>query len=52
MTEKVLAYDRAIVPQETGFWCGPASAQVTLNALGINVAESTLAREIDCASGT
>ena len=46
MTEKVLAYDRAIVPQETGFWCGPASAQVTLNALGINVAESTLAREI------
>ena len=25
MAEKVLAYDRAIVPQETGWWCGPAS---------------------------
>jgi hypothetical protein len=46
MTEKLLPYDRNIVPQETGYWCGPASAQVVLNSRGINVAESTLASEI------
>jgi hypothetical protein len=33
MTEHVLPYDRSIVPQETGFWCGPAAAQVVLNGL-------------------
>jgi len=46
MTEKVLDYDRAIVPQETGWWCGPASTQVVLNSLGIKSDEPTLAREI------
>ncbi|MGM5068393.1 C39 family peptidase [Rhodococcus qingshengii] len=46
MTQKLLPYDRAIVKQETGYWCGPASAQVVLNSRGITVAESTLAREI------
>lgn len=46
MTQKLLPYDRGIVKQETGYWCGPASAQVVLNSKGINVAESTLAREI------
>ena len=46
MTQKLLPYDRAIVKQETGYWCGPASAQVVLNSRGINVAESTLANEI------
>jgi len=46
MPERVLPYDRAIVPQETGYWCGPASAQVVLDSRGIRVAESVLAREI------
>lgn len=46
MTEHVLPYDRSIVPQETGWWCGPASAQVVLNGLGIKVPEAQLAREI------
>lgn len=44
--ERVLDYDRGIVPQETYYWCGPASAQVVLNALGIEFAESVLARRI------
>jgi predicted chitinase len=43
--EKVLNYDDAIVPQETGYWCGPASAQVCLNIRGIHVPESQLAQE-------
>jgi hypothetical protein len=43
--EKVLAYDHSIVPQETGYWCGPASAQVCLNIRGIYVPESQLAEE-------
>lgn len=43
--EKVLAYDQNIVPQETGYWCGPASAQVCLNIRGIFVPESQLAAE-------
>lgn len=47
MVEKVLNYDRSIVPQETGWWCGPASTQVVLNGLGITVPESTLAAEIE-----
>lgn len=46
MTEKVLPYDRGIVPQETGYWCGPAATQVVLNTRGIIVAESDLARQI------
>lgn len=46
MTEKVLPYDRSIVGQETGYWCGPASTQVVLNSRGIIVPEATLAREI------
>ncbi|UAJ16519.1 lysin A [Mycobacterium phage LarryKay] len=47
MTEKVLPYDRAIVPQETGWWCGPAATQVVLNSRGIIVPEATLAAEIE-----
>lgn len=47
MTEHVLPYDRAIVPQETGWWCGPASTQVVLNGLGIKVPEATLAAEVE-----
>ena len=44
--EKVLAYDHSIVPQETGYWCGPASTQVVLNAQGIFVSEQQLANEM------
>ncbi|WP_342659437.1 hypothetical protein Rruber_02667 [Rhodococcus ruber] len=51
MTEKVLPYDRGIVPQETGYWCGPASTQVVLNSLGIHVSEQQLAREIGTHTG-
>ncbi|QFG09413.1 endolysin [Mycobacterium phage Yuna] len=46
MTEKLLPYDRSIVPQETGYWCGPAATQVVLNTRGLIVPEATLAREI------
>jgi hypothetical protein len=45
MGEIVLEYDPGIVPQETGYWCGPASAQVCLNIRGIHVDEATLAAE-------
>ena len=38
--EKVLPYDHSIVPQETGYWCGPAATQVVLNSRGIYIAES------------
>lgn len=51
MTEKLLPYDRAIVPQETGYWCGPAATQVVLDSRGVKVAESTLAREIGTHTG-
>ncbi len=47
MAETLLAYDRRIVPQETGWWCGPASTQVVLNGLGQVIAEATLAAEIE-----
>ncbi|WP_233281856.1 C39 family peptidase [Prescottella equi] len=46
MTAKQLPYDRSIVRQETGYWCGPASAQVVLNSRGIHVDEAVLAREM------
>lgn len=46
MAEKILPYDRAIVPQETGYWCGPAATQVVLNSRGIVVSEQELARQI------
>lgn len=47
MTEKVLSYERPIVPQETGWWCGPASVQILLNARGVRVPEAELANEIE-----
>lgn len=37
--EKVLAYDRKIIPQETGWWCGPASLQIALACRGITKSE-------------
>lgn len=47
MTEKRLDYDRSIVPQETGWWCGPAATQILLNARGIKIPESQIAAEIE-----
>lgn len=47
MTEKRLDYDRSIVPQETGWWCGPASTQTVLQARGIRLPESQIAAEIE-----
>lgn len=46
MTEKILEYDRKIVPQQTGWWCGPASVQVVLNNKGIHVEEPDMALEL------
>lgn len=46
MTEHVLPYDHSIVPQETGWWCGPASTQVVLNGRGVIKSEQDLANEI------
>lgn len=47
MTEKVLPYDRAIVPQETGWWCGPAAVQIALNSRGIKIPEREIAADIE-----
>jgi hypothetical protein len=47
MTEKRLDYDRSIVPQETGWWCGPASTQTVLQARGIRIPESQIAGDIE-----
>src|SRR3954453_17688649 len=49
--EMVLPYDHSIVPQETGYWCGPAATQVVLNSRGIYVAERDLARSIGTHTG-
>lgn len=46
MVEKVLPYDRSIVPQETYYWCGPASTQIVLNSLGVRVSEAELAKQM------
>lgn len=47
MTEHVLPYDRGIVPQETYWWCGPASCQVALNSHGIIKSERDLMGELE-----
>ncbi|QDH91679.1 lysin A [Mycobacterium phage Phrappuccino] len=47
MTEKVLPYDRAVVPQEYGWSCGPAATQVVLNSRGIVVSETSLLNQIE-----
>lgn len=51
MTEKILPYNRDLVAQETGFWCGPASAQMVLSDRGIHVDEMQLARECSTHEG-
>lgn len=50
MTERVLPFDRSMTPQERGYWCGPASAQMALSARGIRVDEGTLA--VECKTHT
>lgn len=47
MVEKRLDYDRSLVPQETGWWCGPASTQTVLQARGIRLAERDIANAIE-----
>ena len=47
MTEVKLDYDRSIVPQETGWWCGPAATQTVLQAKGIRIPERDIAAAIE-----
>jgi hypothetical protein len=47
MAEKRLDYDRSIVPQETGWWCGPASTQTVLQARGIRLREADIAAAVE-----
>lgn len=47
MAERRLDYNRNLVPQETGWWCGPASAQTVLQANGIHIPESRIAAAIE-----
>lgn len=49
--ERVLNFDPKIVPQETGYWCGPASAQIILAIRGQGVPEATLAGECGTHTG-
>lgn len=49
--EILLPYDRNIVPQETGWWCGPASTQVVLNSRGIVKTERSLMLELEALEG-
>ena len=51
MTEIQLPYDRGVVTQDTGYWCGPASAQIVLNTRGVRVSESDLAKQIGTHTG-
>lgn len=47
MAEKVLPYNRVHVPQETGWWCGPASVQTVLQSRGMLIPERDIARDIE-----
>ncbi len=47
MGEKVLDYDKSIVSQETGWWCGPAATQVVLNSRGVKLKEAVIAAQIE-----
>lgn len=49
--EKVLNYDRSIVGQETGYWCGPAATQIVLNSRGKNFREADLANRLGTHTG-
>jgi peptidoglycan hydrolase-like protein with peptidoglycan-binding domain len=45
MTERVLPFDRAVISQNTGFWCGPATVQNILSSR-MKVDEAVIAREM------
>lgn len=51
MTDKVLPYNRETVPQETGYWCGPASTQIVLDTRNIHFAEADLAAQCGTHTG-
>lgn len=42
MTQHILPFDQSVVPQQYAWDCGPASAQVVLNSLGIIKSEDEL----------
>jgi predicted chitinase len=46
VSEKVLPYDKSVVPQEQPWDCGPASCQVVLNSRGIIRTETDLIGQI------
>lgn len=47
MTDAVLIpYDRSIVPQTTGWSCGPGAAEIVLDGIGIKVLERQLITDI------
>jgi hypothetical protein len=51
VTEKVLDYHEAQCPQETYYWCGPASTEMVLSVQGIDATEQQLAAELGTHSG-
>lgn len=46
MADIVLPHNVSIIPQETSYWCGPASCQVALDVRGIGSTEADLARQL------
>ncbi|WGH20831.1 lysin A, protease C39 domain [Gordonia phage Commandaria] len=42
----VLDFDHVIIPQETYYWCGPATMQVLLSIRGIKVTEKYMADQL------
>ncbi|AXH49781.1 endolysin [Gordonia phage Pleakley] len=42
----LLKFNNSIIPQETYYWCGPATMQVLLSARGIDVSEADMARAL------
>ena len=46
MGDIVLPHNVSIIPQETSYWCGPASCQVALDVRGIGSTEADLAGQL------
>ncbi|QAY17396.1 lysin A, protease C39 domain [Gordonia phage IDyn] len=42
----ILKFDHVIIPQETYYWCGPATMQVLLSIRGIHVTEKYMADQL------
>jgi hypothetical protein len=49
--EKILDYNEAMCPQETGYWCGPASTQMVLSTRGVYESEESLAYQLGTHTG-